>query len=146
MVEHVGRAFWLLNIHLYGGLVSCWYLLIYGVTPLDFNHPWLHPEARGEPVKWERAITVPNLPDNVKLGEAIRYQLDLIGWVIPWNMRRDGAGNLQFELSRPGKNYTIATDRGREKSAWRSSAPGCARRCTAATLRTTRWKTASGSR
>ncbi|MCI0541003.1 MAG: PepSY-associated TM helix domain-containing protein [Verrucomicrobiales bacterium] len=102
---------WLLNIHLYGGLVCCWYLLIYGVTSLDFNHPGFLPEARGEKVKWERALNIPDLADNVKLGEAIRDELDLVGWVIPWNMRRDGAGDLQFELSRPGKNYVIATDR-----------------------------------
>lgn len=102
---------WLLNIHLYGGLISCWYLLIYGVTSLDFNHPGLLPNPRGEKVKWERPLAIPNLADNAKLGEAIRDQLDLIGWVIPWNMRRDDAGNLQFELSRPGKNYVIATDR-----------------------------------
>ena len=102
---------WLLNSHLYGGLVCCWYLLIYGVTSLDFNHPGLLPETRGKKVKWQRALNIPDLTDNVKLGEAIRDQLDLVGWVIPWNLRRDGAGNLQFELSRPGKAYMILADR-----------------------------------
>ncbi len=109
--SHARARRWLLNIHLYGGLICFWYLLIYGVTSLDFNHPWLFPEVKSEKVKWERALNIPDLADNVKLGETIRDQLDLIGWVIPWNMRRDGAGNLQFELSRPGKNYVIATDR-----------------------------------
>ncbi|MDX2150442.1 MAG: hypothetical protein SFV54_06895 [Bryobacteraceae bacterium] len=31
----------LLKVHLYGGLVTCWYLLIYGWTSLAFNHPSL---------------------------------------------------------------------------------------------------------
>ncbi len=66
---------WLLNLHLYGGLVTCWYLVIFGVSSLHFNHRGLLPEARGARVRWERALEVPEVADNLKLAEAVRDRL-----------------------------------------------------------------------
>jgi hypothetical protein len=101
---------WILNLHLYGGLATCWYLLLYGLSSLCFNHPWLVPESRGPVVRWDRSIDLPPLEDDLQLAEAARDRLGLIGWPLPWNLERDTLGNLRFELSRPGKSYQIWVD------------------------------------
>jgi hypothetical protein len=102
---------WLLNLHLYGGLVTCWYLVIFGVSSLHFNHRGLIPESRGARVRWERALELPEEADNLKLAEAVRDRLGLFGWPLPWNLKREGNGNLRFEMARPGKQYWIEVDR-----------------------------------
>lgn len=97
----------LLQIHLYGGLAACWYLLIYGISSLSFNHPWLLPGGTEDKTTWERPVNVSDISDNLKLAEATRDELGLIGWPLPWAMRRDEQNVLHFEHSRPGKKYWI---------------------------------------
>lgn len=77
---------WWMRIHLYGGLVCFWYLLIFGITSLAFNHPGLLPERTGLAVEWDQAMEVPDVADPLKRGEAVQQRLDLIGWVLPWNL------------------------------------------------------------
>lgn len=100
-----------MRIHLYGGLACFWYLLVFGVTTLRFNHPGLLPERHDPATHWEQALVVPDLSDNLKLGETVRGSLDLIGWVLPWNLQKMPSGDLRFELVRPGRNYRVTTDR-----------------------------------
>ena len=102
---------WWMRIHLYGGLVCFWYLLVFGITTLRFNHPGLLPEWHDPATHWERAVAIPDLSDDLKLGEAVRGNLDLIGWVLPWNLQKTPSGDLRFELVRPGRNYRVTTDR-----------------------------------
>jgi hypothetical protein len=102
---------WILNIHLYGGLLSCWYLLLFGISSLGFNHPGLVSESKGAVLRRQVSMEVPQIDDDLKLAEFARDRLGLIGWPLPWNMERDSTGNLRFEMSRPGKSYQIYLDR-----------------------------------
>lgn len=102
---------WVLNLHLYGGLAAFWYLLVYGVSSLSFNHPWLLPAGGGEPVRWESPFSFPDISGDLELARAARDELGLMGWPLPWAMRRDGNGDLRFEMSRPGKKYQIHLDK-----------------------------------
>jgi len=101
---------WLLNLHLYGGLIACWYFLLYGVTSLSFNHPGLLPKTEGPKRLWTAPLVVPAESDDLKLAEAVRDRLGLSGWPLPWDMRRDAQGELHFAMSRPGKDYRIHVD------------------------------------
>jgi hypothetical protein len=98
----------LLNLHLYGGLFVCWYLVLFGYSSLAFNHPWLLPSADGTTASWEVEIApdLQQLPDHQAM-DRIRESLDLIGWFLPWTLEKPQPDSLDFELSRPGKKYQI---------------------------------------
>ncbi|MEN9676102.1 MAG: putative PepSY TM-like [Verrucomicrobiota bacterium] len=101
-----------MRIHLYGGLVCFWYLLVFGISSLSFNHPGWIPSALGQASHWEHSVALPDLSsEDLKLAEAIQRELDLIGWVLPWTLDRRPSGDLRFELHRPGRQYVITTDR-----------------------------------
>jgi hypothetical protein len=98
------RAF-LLKVHIYGGLLCSSYLLIFGISSLNFNHKFGNPG--NEKVAWERSLKIVDMKDNEALSAAVRDALGLIGWPLPWETHRDDDGNLHFGLERPGKRYTI---------------------------------------
>jgi hypothetical protein len=100
---------WLLRIHLYGGLLCAPYLIIFGFSSLHFNHhfPFVTPAPNS--AHWEAPLTVEPIQDNEAMSQAVRDSLGLMGWTIPWRTKRDAAGDLEFDLERPGKSYTIRT-------------------------------------
>jgi len=90
---------------MYAGLLCSSYLLIFGVSSLNYNHKFGKP--RNEKITWERLLTISNMEDNRALSEAVRDSLGLVGSPPPWEACRDERGNFHFGLSRPGKKYTI---------------------------------------
>ena len=99
----------ILNVHLYGGLLCAPYLVIFGFSSLHFNHHFSFVEPAPNQVEWDAPLTVPSMPDNQAMADSVRDALGLMGWTIPWNMKRDPSGDLQFDLERPGKSYTLHT-------------------------------------
>ncbi len=95
----------LLKVHIYAGLLCSSYLLIFGISSLNFNHKF--GRSGTEKVVWERAMKIVDNADDLALSESVRDALGLIGWPLPWETRRDDRGNFQFGLSRPGKHYLI---------------------------------------
>jgi hypothetical protein len=100
---------WLLRLHLYLGLLCSGYLIVFGVSSLLFNHPFDFTKPSETKVTWARSIPLPpeTRNNNEAESEAVRDELDLMGWTIPWETSRDPGGDLQFGLARPGKHYTI---------------------------------------
>jgi len=95
----------LLKFHLYGGLLCSSYLIIFGISSLNFNH---HFGKEGEAkIERVRPLPVRDSGDDGRLCEAIRDSLGLSGWPLPWETYRDEAGNLHFGMVRPGRKYTI---------------------------------------
>lgn len=103
---------WMLNLHLYGGLLCAPYLIIFGFSSLEFNHhfSFIEPKTKPAPQNWSAPLSIGFDADNDAMAQSVRDSLGLMGWTIPWNMKRDAAGDLKFELERPGKSYTIHTD------------------------------------
>ena len=99
--------YWILKIHLYGSLLCSAYLILFGVTSLRFNHPSAPPDAPAPAITWERTISPPTHADDLIAAETARDALGLMGWPLPWTMNRNPAGDLRFDLERPGKSYTI---------------------------------------
>ena len=102
---------WMLNIHLYGGLLCAPYLIIFGFSSLHFNHHFGFVTSRPEasPRTWVASLAVEPSTNNEAMADSVRDSLGLTGWTIPWKMQRDGEGDLKFDLERPGRSYTIRT-------------------------------------
>ena len=104
---------WVLRLHLYLGLLCSGYLIVFGVSSLNFNHPFEFTKPGTEKATWERTIALPPASsDNTAESEAVRDALGLIGWTLPWETRREANGDLRFGLARPGKHYLIHVLRG----------------------------------
>jgi len=87
----------ILNLHIYGGLLCFSYLIIFGISSLNFNHPFAFTTNKAQPTTWQQAIDVPDLPrvtDDMKGPERIatkatannivRRALGLFGHQRPW--------------------------------------------------------------
>ena len=98
---------WVLRIHLYAGLLCSSYLIVFGVSSLNFNHPFEFTKPGRTTTTWERTVALPPVGENLAESEAVRDALGLIGWPMPWETRRDPSGDLHFGLARPGKHYTV---------------------------------------
>jgi hypothetical protein len=107
---------WLLNIHLYGGLICAPYLIIFGFSSLHFNHHFGFVEPEPKSVEWQASLNTQAVKDDNAMAEAVRNDLGLMGWTIPWKTKRETSGDLQFDLERPGKSYTIRTQLNEHKA------------------------------
>ena len=97
-----------LKIHIYSGLICFWYLIILGTSSLDFNHQFAFMQGDLETEQWTASFPVDKtIKDNDALSELIRDSLALIGWPLPWEIRRDTTGIFHFALQHPGKRYVI---------------------------------------
>lgn len=103
---------WLLNIHLYGGLICSGYLLVYGVSSLLFNHRTDRLVGVASTREWTRPIAMP--PGQAQPLEAARHVADGLGLDgrIPTGAARwETADRLRFELLRPGRSYDVRVER-----------------------------------
>src|SRR6266850_8218953 len=107
---------WILKIHLYGGLLCAPYLIIFGFSSLHFNHHFGLVTPAPNSSHWEARLQVPAVEKNETMADSVRDALGLMGWTLPWKMKRDGAGDLEFDLERPGKSYTIRTVMAEQKA------------------------------
>lgn len=95
------------KIHIYGGLACFWYLIILGVSSLQFNHHFEFLDDSGEMLVIEqRTLAVDVNQADVKLAEAIRDSLSLMGWPLPWEMGRDST-SFSFGMEQPAEKYFI---------------------------------------
>lgn len=115
---------WLLNLHLYGGLLCAPYLIIFGFSSLNFNHHFGFVAHTSPAVEWQAPLVVESQKENDALATSVRDALGLMGWTIPWNMKRDASGDLQFDLERPGKSYTIKTQLAEHKALVKEKSKG----------------------
>jgi hypothetical protein len=113
----------LLNLHIYSGLLCFGYLIVFGVSSLNFNHALAFTRARSEPVTWERQIAIDDLPRltpqmtgeqrvaaKAEANHAVRRALGLFGHQRPWREswwdERD-ANHYHASLVRPGVEYEV---------------------------------------
>jgi hypothetical protein len=99
----------ILNVHLYGGLICAPYLIIFGFSSLHYNHHFGFVSTPQKPEQWQAELTIEPVSDNEAFASSVRDSLGLMGWPVAWRMKRDAAGDLEFGLERPGKSYTIRT-------------------------------------
>ncbi len=100
---------WFLTLHLYGGLLFAPYLVIFGFSSLHFNHHFAFVTPAQNLREWEASLQVLVIKVDGPMSVAVRDSLGLAGWTIPYKTKRDPAGDLHFDVERPGKSYTVHT-------------------------------------
>lgn len=94
--------------HIYAGLFTTIYLLAFGISSLILNHGW-DVENKEVSRSWEKQIKInADLPDP-ELGNQIRDELGLMGWVVNWETYRDST-SLHTEVTHLSKTYSIKAD------------------------------------
>jgi hypothetical protein len=101
---------WLLDLHLYLGLLCLPYVVVFGVSSILLNHG-IEREARRA---WSTQIAplVGVAPE--QQAEAARGALGLSGHVLPHTLKPGDDGSLAFRLIRPGRSYDVAVSAGGE--------------------------------
>ena len=113
----------ILNLHIYGGLLCFGYLILFGVSSLNFNHPLEFTKKRGEPRTWRQTIDLPDLPRltddmtndqriaaKAKANHAVRRALGLFGHQRPWGeswWNAKDPNHYHASLVRPGVEYEV---------------------------------------
>lgn len=109
----------LLKIHLYAGLLCSSYLILFGISSLNFNHHFGKPTTLKN--ERQRSLgTLPAITDDQRLAEALRDTLGLVGWTLPWETRRSETADslyFHFAVARPGKEYSVTVLSPKELSA-----------------------------
>ena len=98
---------WVLNLHLYGGLLGSSYLVILGLSSIAFNHHMAPDRALLPAITWQHPLTMSVTGDDMEVASKARDALGLFGWPLPWEMHREVNDDLRFDLARPGKYYSI---------------------------------------
>ena len=94
---------WLLDLHLYLGLLCLPYIVVFGVSSILLNHG-----VRNEATtQWQREIAAPKAPHDKARAAATLAALGLSGSVLAHTVKRDDAGALQFKAIRPGRSYQV---------------------------------------
>jgi hypothetical protein len=114
------------QIHLYGGLFCSPYLLVFGLSSIDFNHRFSVLSGNAEVRRSQRTVVGPVFNEPVvgaltkDVREArrkdyagnVRDQLGLFGHVLPWETWIEDDGEFRTVIHRPGREYEIRVNRG----------------------------------
>jgi hypothetical protein len=98
----------LIKLHLYCGLFTCFYLLAFGISSIILNHKI---DVENQTVKSTRNQLVkvgPSLSE-VELAEHVRNQLGMMGWLPPWEFRKD-SNSFQFVVTHLAKTSQLNLD------------------------------------
>lgn len=94
------------KVHVYGGLFIALYLIIIGLSSLQFQHHFNLPEGNTGKTWWQQ-INMPVIEDNREYKLAVRDSLGLFGYTPWWQDYTDKKGIHHFKITRPGKSYWV---------------------------------------
>jgi len=100
----------LTQLHVYGGLICSVYLLIVGVSVLNFQHQFL-PETETDTLSYNRNIQFDSSLKVDSLARFIGSKLDVKGHYPPWEFREKNDGTVRFKIQRPARTYDIRLNR-----------------------------------
>ena len=94
------KSFWI-KIHLYCGLFTSFYLLAFGISSIILNHKF-NVEKDEVTDAWTSHINYTPSSSYLDIALQIRDSLDLMGWVPPWEIKKDSL-TLDFKITHLGK-------------------------------------------
>jgi len=97
-----------IKLHIYAGIFTSFYLLVFGFSTIILNHDIL---LRNDIVtkQWDAEIIIDTTLTDRQFAENIRDQIGFMGWVPPWKYQRN-ASSFKFEIVRIGKNYELSVN------------------------------------
>lgn len=98
----------LIKLHLYSGLFTSFYLIAFGFSALILNHK-INVEKKEVTQTWKTNVQADAGLSDHDLAESIRNQLGFMGWLPPWENKRDSA-SFHFTITHPGRNYSLDLD------------------------------------
>ena len=94
------------KFHVYGGLFIAGYLIILGLSSLQYQHHFNLPK-NGAKKNWEQRIHMPAIKDKTEFKTAVMDSLGLFGHTPWWQDYKDDNGVHHFMITRPGKSYWV---------------------------------------
>jgi len=95
-----------LTIHAYLGLLCLPYLLIFGISSLDFNHHFMEKEKRTFINSRTIEFQTPPILEGEELGSVLSDSLHIFGWFVPWASWSDNEKH-HIRIAHFGKEYEI---------------------------------------
>ena len=95
------------RFHVYGGLFSVGFLIIFSISAFYHQHHPKFPKPGDKSIHWEASLTIPDTNTNHNFKLAVRDSLGLFGYVPWWQDYRDSLGVHHFMITRPGKQYWV---------------------------------------
>lgn len=98
----------ILKIHLYGGLLCFWYLIILAVSSFHYQHKFSY-STNPDPNKIlsEKKVTVAVNKDVMAMANDLKDALDIPGWCLFWMTSRDSQGLLHTSVQNPKATYDL---------------------------------------
>lgn len=96
----------LVKLHLYTGLFIALYILAFGVSSIIMNHD-LKVEKNDITKTWETRVPLKLEVPDLELAESIKEELDIMGWPLPWEFKRDSM-QFHFSIIHPGRKYLLS--------------------------------------
>lgn len=98
------------RLHLYAGLVCAVYLLMIGVSTLNFQHQFL-PEQATDTLSYSQNIEFDSTLKIDTLANFIRLELGIKGYLPPWEYKENKQGLVRFKIERPARTYQVKLKR-----------------------------------
>lgn len=97
---------WILKLHLYGGLLCFWYLIIYALSSLNFQHHFGFMEHSTISTK-QLELKIDLSGTDSTVATRIQNSMHIPGFYLAWKTYRDDSGNFHTEIHNPRKEYTF---------------------------------------
>ena len=98
----------LIKIHLYCGLFTLFYLIAFGLSSIILNHD-IKVDKSDVTSTWNSTVQVDLNLTEPELAESVRDQLGLMGWLPPWQFKKDSV-SFDFRITHLGRNYQVDLD------------------------------------
>ena len=95
------------RFHVYGGLFSVGFLIVFSISAFYHQHHPKFPKPGDKTRFWEVSLAIPEITDSLEFKRAVRNLLGLFGYVPWWDDYHDSLGIHHFMITRPGKQYWI---------------------------------------
>ena len=95
----------LIRLHLYAGIFTSFYLVIFGFSSIVLNHK-IKTDNTEITNEWQTQVVIDPTLSNQKLAEDIRDQLDIMGWTLYWLFEKDST-HFKYQIEHLGRKYFV---------------------------------------